>query len=394
MGGRILSTLTRILSSYGLGVVLLLFLLVLTYLGTIDQVDIGLHAAVEKYFHSNFVEFELPGGIPFYLPGAYLVLVLFFINLLFGGIVRARWTWSRAGVLIAHLGIFVLLVGSFISLRAKVEGNLTLYEKMQSDEFQSHQEWEIAIFRAPEIAMGKETEEGREFLIPESEFQTATDGAKRVFRGESIPFTLTVSRFLLNCVWDTPQRAAPTNPVIDGVFLRSTPPELSAELNRRGVYVNVRTEDGVESESFLWGGRSLPLFVKADGKRWGMELRKARYRLPFTIRLDKFHHERHPGMAMAKAFKSDVTKFEDGQERQILIEMNQPLRHQGFTLFQSGWGPEDAKPGDKLYSSFSVVTNPADDWPLYACIIISIGLLLHFGRVLFRYLAREMEKRA
>jgi hypothetical protein len=311
--------------------------------------------------------------------------------------VRSRWTWSRAGILIAHFGILFMLVGNFVTFRAMVEGNLTLFEKMQSDEFQSHHDWEIAVFRAPEVRNLKETpaDQLQEFLIPEKDFDGAVEGKKRVIRGEKLPFTITVSRFMTNCVWEVSSRSLPTNPEIDGVFLKEKDPLKDAELNRRGVYVEIENRDGKGLASgFLWGGRSLPFFVRAGGERWGLEIRKVRYRLPFEIRLDEFHHERHPGMRMAKAYKSDVTKFEEGQERKIRIEMNQPLRHKGYTLFQSGWGPEDAKPGEPLYSSFSVVTNPADQWPLYACIVICLGLMVHFGRILVRYLVREMEKRA
>jgi hypothetical protein len=69
--------------------------------------------------------------------------------------------------------------------------------------------------------------------------------------------------------------------------------------------------------------------------------------------------------------------------------MNQPLRHEGFTLYQSSWGPSNARPGDPLFSTFSVVRNPADQWPLYSCLTIAAGLLLHFVRKLLGYLRSE-----
>jgi hypothetical protein len=35
------------------------------------------------------------------------------------------------------------------------------------------------------------------------------------------------------------------------------------------------------------------------------------------------------------------------------------------------------------------VRNPADQYPLYACIVIATGMILHFGRKLTRYIRVE-----
>jgi hypothetical protein len=116
--------------------------------------------------------------------------------------------------------------------------------------------------------------------------------------------------------------------------------------------------------------------------------------MPFTIRLDDFTKEDHPGMGMAKSFMSDVTKIEDGNRRQLRIEMNEPLRDGGLVLFQSSWGPSNARPGDRLFSTFSVVRNPSDHWPLYACIVIGVGMLIAFCQRLARYIVSQAKHRA
>ena len=41
------------------------------------------------------------------------------------------------------------------------------------------------------------------------------------------------------------------------------------------------------------------------------------------------------------------------------------------------------------FSTLSVVRNPADQYPLYSCIIIAAGLILHFARKLTRYVRVE-----
>jgi hypothetical protein len=45
-----------------------------------------------------------------------------------------------------------------------------------------------------------------------------------------------------------------------------------------------------------------------------------------------------------------------------------------------------------LFSTFAVVRNPADQFPLYACIVIATGLVLHFTRKLLRHIRLEAAK--
>ena len=114
--------------------------------------------------------------------------------------------------------------------------------------------------------------------------------------------------------------------------------------------------------------------------------------MPFTLVLDDFRKEDHPRLAVARSFESDVTVLEHDTSRAVEISMNEPLRDQGLVLYQASWGPANARPGDPLFSTFSVVRNPADRWPLIACIITSIGLVLHFARKLTRYIRVEARR--
>jgi hypothetical protein len=89
-----------------------------------------------------------------------------------------------------------------------------------------------------------------------------------------------------------------------------------------------------------------------------------------------------------------VTKIEDGREQKLRIQMNEPLRHGGLVVFQSNWGPQDAGPNTPLFSGFSVVRNPSDHWPIAACAVIAIGMLMAFGQKLRRYVRSQAAKRA
>jgi hypothetical protein len=95
--------------------------------------------------------------------------------------------------------------------------------------------------------------------------------------------------------------------------------------------------------------------------------------LPFTLRLDDFQKDVYPGTTVARAYTSHVTIRDGESEWTAVIGMNQPLRHRGFTLYQSAFeeGP------DGQTSIFSVVKNSGRLLPYLATWIVGIGLALH-----------------
>ena len=112
--------------------------------------------------------------------------------------------------------------------------------------------------------------------------------------------------------------------------------------------------------------------------------------LGFEVRLDKFIHEQHPGTSIAKAFISDVTRTEAGASQTARISMNEPMRHKGYAFYQASWGGGDTQ---SVYSVLSVVKNPADKFPQYACTVVAAGLFLHFCLRLITYLRKQNRER-
>jgi hypothetical protein len=217
-----------------------------------------------------------------------------------------------------------------------------------------------------------------------------------VCSSDLLPFELEVTRYLTNC------RVLPKGPmfdaalpVIDGYFLQREEREKENEQNVAGAYVAVLDpKSGSRREGILWGGARAPWTIEVDGQKWGLELRRTQYLMPFTLRMDDFKKEDHPGTMMAKSYSSDVTVIEGATSRPVKIEMNEPLRSQGLVLYQSSWGPQNAPPGAKLFSTLAVVRNPADQYPLYACIVIAIGMTVHFLRKLIRHVRAESREAA
>lgn len=367
-----------VFSSYGLSVVLLVLLFLLTYLGTIEQTRAGLYAVQEKYFGSIIMVHWFFDRVPLVLPGARLLMGLLTVNLVCGGLLRIRKDWRRLGVFITHLGILILMVGGFLTFHYSVNGHMTLYEGETSDEFVSHHDWEIAITEMVDRG------QARQLIIPGSQFTRLSSADEVLFHSEALPFTVTLRGFEANCVVDRADSAGSgDHDSISGQVLRPIPLNPDGEQNTAGIYARIGRSDGV-SEVTLWAAGS-PAIVTADNTAWRINLRKRRWQLPFAITLNKFTHEFHPRTKIPRVFMSDVTKTENGVSQKIKIAMNRPLRHKGYTFFQASWGPDGAGPGDRLFSSFAVVRNPADQFPLYASVIITVGLAVHFAVGFLRY---------
>jgi len=380
----------RLLASYGFAIVLLAFLFLLTLLGTLEQVDHGLYDAQKKYFESFYVIYELYDTVPIPLPGAYLVMALLFVNLVFGAIVRAPKSWTRPGMLIAHSGILLMLLGGLVTYHFSIRGHMTLYEGESSDEFESYYDWEIAV-----TEVGANTE-GRQWVIPQEHFAGLGPEDSRTFYAMALPFDLRIEGFAPNAAV---QPASGLAHGVDGFALIPQAKSREAEQNIPGAYAVVIEKAKEQAQKgILWGwsarGGAIPWVVDIGDSAWSIDLRRQRWKTPFTIVLDKFIHEQHPGTRMASNYESVVTQVEGDVRRQVEIRMNEPLRHKGYTLFQASFGPKDAGPNDRMYSVFEVVNNPADQWPLYSCIIISFGLSLHFIQRLYGHLRREQRKRS
>ena len=383
----VLERIVRTFSSLGLCCVLLILLGLLTWLGTLEQVNHGLHEVQKKYFESFFLVHWV-GVVPIPLPGANLVLCLLFVNVIVGGIVRLRRRWAVAGNLVTHIGIAVMLLSGFVKMYFSEDGHVTLFEKRQANYFQSYHRWEIAI--REELGNGRV----KEHLVPQEDFWDATGSEAVTLVADELPFDLQVSHYMTN---SRPLAKGPMFktdvPVVDGVFLLEQRSETTSERNIAGAYVTIVGKwERTRQQGILWGAESAPLTVKIGDRRWAVSLRKERYPMPFMLRLDKFTKEDHPRLNMPKAFSSDVTLIQGETQRPIKISMNKPLREQGLVLFQASWGPSNARPGDRLFSTFAVVRNPADQMPLYACIIIALGLIMHFWRKLVRYIRNEARK--
>jgi hypothetical protein len=411
------SLLLRLLGSMKLSVWLLLLLALQTWLGTFAQSWKSIEDVQRDYFESWWLIGEWPisfWGTPLWpdennqpwrlripMPGAYPVMGLLLVNLVVGGICRMRWQARNVGILITHFGIVFLLAAGFVKLSYGYAGFLGVFETpadgnvlpgrvYETTRFVSGHEDELVLL----VDRGETTEER---VIPEHHLWGARGSGVVTVRGEGLPFSLQVSH------WVDHSRVAPKGPmvktlmpVVDGAFLESIAwppgeqPQSSSEYS--GCYVKMLPAGGMPAEAILRSSRlepfdrtRYPWTFSVQGQRYGLELRRVTRDLPFSVRLDKFQKRDHPGTLSPMDFRSRVTARDGSGTQPAEIFMNNPLRRDGFVLYQSNWGPQPMG-GPPWYSILEVKYDPSDVWPMLACFVIFAGLATHFVLKLLRFL--------
>ncbi|MEI6535388.1 MAG: hypothetical protein WCN98_08625, partial [Verrucomicrobiaceae bacterium] len=204
------SRLFRFFSSFGMATVILALLLLITLLGTLEQVDHGLFKTQQKYFESIFVKeidlacclraMHLPyvgeWMLPLPLPGGYLLMLLLAVNMICGGLIRMKkeglWfvkllTFQfgslrpvplRIGVFISHFAIVFMLFAGLVSLYYKRDGAVWVHEGRTANEFQSFHESVIEIERVTPASKGGKR---KALLIPGWQFEDLGVGKARTF---------------------------------------------------------------------------------------------------------------------------------------------------------------------------------------------------------------------
>ncbi len=389
------------LSGFQLATFTLAMLLLITFLGTLEQAEYGLVASQARYFESFFVDridvaaclralaitdlgkFSIPVTI---MPGGYTLMALLFVNLLLGGLIRIRKSPKVIGVIISHFAILFMIAAGAVSYHFAKEGILSLPEGETGDEFQSYHDRVIEIEKAP----ADDKAARKSLVIGEGLYEDLESGQGRTFTHESLPFDLMITNWKRNAEprRDTKDRGD----AVDGYYIqevslidpKSDQAIVDEQLASACLAIVKDKKTGAEQKGILWEFSRAPWTATVNDVKYLIDLRRRTYRLPFAVRLDKTDEEKHPGTNRPRSFTSWVTKITGEREEKRVVTMNEPVRSNGYAVFQSSFsaGVEDGT-GVKS-SGFMIVENPSDHWPLISCIIVAFGLLIHFCMMLAR----------
>jgi hypothetical protein len=357
--------LIQTLATLKITVVCLALLFILTFWGTVAQVQQGLFFAQQKFFYSWM--FLGAGFIPF--PGAKLVLFVLFVNLVCVSIIRFVYKKQNIGILIIHLGLLSYFVSAYITYKVVKESNMTLLEQEISNVSKAYHNWEVAAWPTQDLGS-----KSRHVYANDSDH--FKKGSEVSFK--SLGLLLEVEDYFPNA---QAYVSSPENKVkylngsgikqVTKVTLHKEP-----EKNRPAAIVNIK--DTATNQTFpvlLFGDEKKPTQIKSGDKIINIILRRKAYQLPFTLKLDDFKMEMHPGTQTAKSYESHVTIEHDGLKRSTVISMNKPLRFNDWTLYQASYSIDAS---GREYSTLAVVQNWGRVLPYVASLLTFAGLSIHF----------------
>ena len=415
-----IARLIKIFTSLRLTVILLAFGIVLVFVGTVAQADEGLYEAQARYFKHWFV-----WGISFFghkialpLPGGYLIGTLLLVNLTAAHIQRFQWTWKKFGIHLTHAGLVLLLVGQLATDLLSRETQLRFSEGETKSWSESAMDYELAFLTD----------------VDATNQQVVAIPAGMLARGgeithEKLPFTVRVKHYWPN---SEPNFRAPmkqndppltTNGVARFFDFRET--HLTRKMDDKNVPTAIVELAGAAVAPGLWvvsgwAGDEMMVFglrrfyadalgphiasgvitrltepqsVEVSGRKFTFTLRPIRAYAPYSMTLLKATHTVFPGTRTPKDFRSRVRiqNPAKGEDREVEIYMNNPLRYAGLTYFQHQMaaGEVAALFGQTPSSTLQVVRNPGWITPYAGCVIVAAGLLWQFMHHLVGFISKK-----
>ncbi len=393
-------------TSLRLTVACLILALVLVFAGTLAEVHMGLYAAQSEIFRSFLVYWRPEGShikIPVF-PGGWLIGLTLLVNLIAAHIKRFKLSRKKIGILMIHAGLIFLLLGQFLTEMFQIESQMRLPVGGSRNYAEDSRKVELAVV---------------DTTSPDHDEVTAIPDALLAKGGEihapGLPFTLRVKNFLPN--------ASPAGPMSGGGEkikatqgigrrLLFTPAPLTTSMDdedKPTALVEVITDKGpigdwtvstwlskpmwlAKLQAMLGGGMGLslgqPQSFTVGGHTYQLALRPVRYYKPYTITLLQFKHDIYAGTDIPSNFASKIHLSDParGENRDVLISMNNPLRYRGETFYQASF-----EPGDKV-SVLQVVRNPASITPYVACTLVALGLLTQFLTHLFGFAKKRAQQ--
>jgi len=347
-------------------VITIIWLIVLVFIGTIEQKYIGLYAAQNKYFSSLiFWVWYLP------LPGGMLAMLVLTINLTSFLFKKNIWKKNNLGILTVHTGAILLLLGSGVTYFFSQEGAMVITKNTSSSFIRSYHDKELAIVNLTEFQDSLEYTNFSDKILTignnitystipfEIEILNYCKNSKLLnFKNtDNLRKGKVASHYDIECI-NSEVEDSDNKPAIE-LYLKAKN-NFSQDIN--GIYISRLSENENIQK------------IDINGIEYALIFQAKRTYLPFMIELIDITKISHPNTDIAKSYTSEINVLDNQQVRRQIIEMNAPLRYKGYTFYQQHY-EEDLTTGIKT-SVFAVVQNYGRLFPYISSIIMCIGVLL------------------
>jgi hypothetical protein len=358
---------------------MLLWFIVVIFVGTLYQVSEGLYAAQEQFYYAWWTppvsRWYAPETVDALsrvlrwlvvpLPAGALTMAALAVNLTLRLVRHLRAGRRDAGAALMHAGILLLLAGAALTRILAEEGTLSLAVGDASASASSRDRWEIALWTGAGTA--------------DETTAHATDGlaAGDTLRFDAINLTLLVRAWHSDArVFRDPVPGGGTPPLNVAGITRIEPGPGAGDpaAHIPAARLSARRGEQPPQELILTGGDPLPLVLNLEGRPWQLQLRRRPIPLPVEVTLLDFQKAYEPNSRISRRYASRIRVRTGDLEREALVEMNHPFRQGAYTLFQSSYGV--AEDGRDL-SVFAVTRNRVLWAPYIATWMSAAGMLLH-----------------
>lgn len=333
------------------------WLMILLILGTVSQKELGLFRAVEIYFNSWILWL---GPIP--TPGGLATLGIIFLALAIKFIFYSPWAWKKAGTILTHLGVLLLLIGGIVTTITNQEGFMIIPEGETVEQISDYQKRVLTFKHNDEI-------------VHEIDFQNLKSGT--VFNYKNYEFK--VSLRCNNCGARAPSGEYENLAgLAENMELYAIPDEKNIEANFSGLVFQAKKTNETDTDSefqtyiIMEDVKKSPEF-KTDEGIVTLFIEREKTRLPFAVQLKDFRKIDYAGTNKAQGYESDLMILDEEMSWPVTIRMNKPLRYKGYSFYQSSFDQVD---GQEV-SVLNVVKNDGQIFPYISTLIIFTGLLLH-----------------
>ncbi|MEQ9409232.1 MAG: cytochrome c biogenesis protein CcsA [Fuerstiella sp.] len=296
---------------------------------------------------------------------------------------------KRAGIVVLHLGVLMLMYSELQVAMFGRENQMTLTEGETATFLRDIRERELAI-------VATDGEERQVWVVPEHELRAAAE-SEAVIDHEILPFRIRVRDFMINS--QLKSAADEENPATDGLGTVAVAVEQKPNTGMEetpdisSVYIDILDSDKSVVSTHLVSQEASELRgefaerVSVKGKTYDLYLRSMRTYRPWSVTLLDVSRTNYIGTATPKDFRS---KFritdENGNEHEYTTWMNNPVRYGGETFYQQGY---QNIPGTGEVTTLQVVRNTGWMLPYVGCMVVAFGMFAQFGQTLTRFLGRE-----
>ncbi len=321
-------------------------------------------------------------------------------NLLAAHAKRFKLEKKKIGILFVHGGVILLLVGQLATDMFQVETQIRLAEGQSKNYSESGARVELAV-------MDKSNPD-YDIVVAVPEHVVAKKGE---IRHPDLPFTVQIKDYFPNSEPHVrPPMAANEPPqATQGIAdrFRFEPAPVTVKMDDKNIpsaIVEVITDKGAigswalsgwaTEEALLaflqaqWnkqagegmgdrlvGQLAAPQQFEVAGRKFQIALRPVRFYTPHRVQLVDFRHDKYRGTEIPKNFSSLIrlTNPTTGEDREVKIYMNNPLRYDGATYYQASFDKLDPR-----VTVLQVVRNPGWLTPYFACGLVASGLVVQF----------------